>query len=392
MLLSSDGAAAQARWPDGLYAELHTNKGLIVTRLEPDMAPLAVTSFVGLAEGTIENAAFDAGRPFYDGTVWHRVVPGHVIQAGMARSERSTGPGYRYPNEIHEKLSHDHAGALGVANGGPHTNASQFYITLGDRSYLDHTYIVFGDVVSGMDIVMSVVQGDVVDSVRIVRVGTRAETFHPTTQSFRESVRAAEQRVAEHAEKQRAAEQEWISRNWPRASGPAGGVLTERLRAGTGARPGGGPVRVRYRGSTIRYMADLLGHEGPPLVVRPFGSGDDGVPGAFDPPRTFTFEPGNTTINPGIDSVIVRMMPGERRAAIVPAALGYGRSGLFTRETPGQPRFVIPPNTLLFYEIEVLANEGDRTSISHRSRTTRGRARTAPAFPSASHDRRRDRP
>src|ERR1051325_6265698 len=90
-------AASAAQRPDGLYAEIRTSKGPIVARLEFERTPMTVANFVGLAEGTIENAAFDPGRPFYDGTVWHRVVPGHVIQTGQAQSTKSRGPGYRFP-------------------------------------------------------------------------------------------------------------------------------------------------------------------------------------------------------------------------------------------------------------------------------------------------------
>lgn len=136
-------ACSRNALPDGLYAEIHTTKGPIVGRLDPKLTPLAVANFVGLAEGTIENEAFDLGRPFYDGTVIHRVEPGHVIQMGAPQSDRARGPGYVFPKEIHADLSHDHAGALNFANGGPHTNAAQWCITLGDRSYLDGDYIVF---------------------------------------------------------------------------------------------------------------------------------------------------------------------------------------------------------------------------------------------------------
>src|SRR5205807_2342301 len=115
-----------AQRPDGLYAEIRTSKGMIVARLEAELTPLTVANFVGLAEGTIANAAFDAGRPFYDGSTFHRVVPGHVIQTGVPQSEKARGPGYQFPNEIHARLSHNHAGALNMANSGPNTNASQW--------------------------------------------------------------------------------------------------------------------------------------------------------------------------------------------------------------------------------------------------------------------------
>jgi peptidylprolyl isomerase len=223
-------AAQQPTRPDGLYAEIRTSKGLIVARLEPELTPMTVANFVGLAEGTIANAAFDLGRPFFDGTAWHRVVAGHVIQTGIPHSDRARGPGYTFPNEIHARLSHNHAGALNMANSGPGTNASQFCIMLGDRSYLDGDYTVFGDVVSGMDVVRRIQQGDVVESVRIVRVGAKAEVFHPTTESFRSMVQAAGQRAAAHVEKKRAAERDWIARNYPKATGPEDGVRIELCR------------------------------------------------------------------------------------------------------------------------------------------------------------------
>jgi peptidylprolyl isomerase len=350
--------------PDGLYAQIQTSKGRIVARLEMDLTPLTVTNFVGLAEGTIANSAFDLGRPFYDGSVYHRVVRGHVIQTGVPQSDRAKNPGYTFPNEIHARLSHNHAGALNMANGGPNTNAAQFCITLGDRSYLDGDYIVFGEVVEGMDVVMRIVQGDVVESVRIVRVGAKAQAFHPTTESFHALLRAAEQRVAEHSEKKRLAEQEWIAHNYPKAAGPTGGVLTERL-AEARATPSaanqvastGGPMRVRYRGSELRYGGDVIGRDGPPLEIISFGSGNAGIPGFVEPPQVFTFEPGKTKLNSGLEGVIAAMLPGERRLAIVPAALGYGSSGSYPPEIPGNRRFVISPNAMLVYDVEVLPNE-----------------------------------
>ncbi len=347
--------AASAQRPDGLYAEIRTSRGLIVARLEMELTPMTVANFVGLAEGTIANAAFDPGRPFFDGSVYHRVVTGHVIQTGIPRSDRSRGPGYTFPNEIHARLSHDHAGALNMANGGPNTNASQFCITLGDRSYLDGDFTVFGEVVEGLDVVMRIAQGDAVESVRIVRVGAKAQAFHPTTESFRTMVRAAEQRVKEHAERKRIAEREWVARHYPNAKGPEGGVLTAQVEAGRG--PAQGALRVRYRGAELRYAGDVLGRDGPPIEPVSFGSGEDGVPGFIDPPRAFPVEPGKTRINPGLDGVIAAMKPGERRIAIVPAALGYGRAGTYPPETPGKRRFVVSPNAMLVYEVEVLANE-----------------------------------
>lgn len=339
--------------PDGLYAEIKTSKGLIVARLEAELVPMTVANFVGLAEGTLANSAFDPGRPFYDGSAWHRVVPGHVIQTGIPKSDRARTPGYTFPNEIHARLSHNHAGILNMANGGPNTNAAQFCITLGDRSYLDGDFNVFGEVVEGLDVVMRIVQGDTVESVRIVRVGARAQAFHPTTERFRAMVAAAEQRVAEHVEKKKLEEAEWIQANYPKATGPAGGVLTEVLAAGQ-PDASAGAKRVRYQGKEVRYVGDVIAHQGPLLQTIAFGSGENGIPGFEDPPRVFTVEQGKTKLNPGLDGAIAAMAPGERRLVIVPASLGYGRAGTYPPEVPGKRRFVVSPNALLVYEVEVM--------------------------------------
>jgi cyclophilin family peptidyl-prolyl cis-trans isomerase len=344
-----------AQRPDGLYAEIRTSKGMIVARLEAELTPLTVANFVGLAEGTIANAAFDPGQPYYDGSPFHRVVPGHVIQTGSARSERSRNPGYTFPNEIHARLSHNHAGAVNMANGGPNTNASQWCIMLGDRGYLDGNFSVFGETVEGMDVVMRIVQGDVVESVRILRIGAKAEAFHPTTDSWKAQRDAAVQRVAEHAEKKRVAERDWLAKNYPKATGAADGVLTEQLAAGrVEGEPG--PRRVSYSGRALHYAGDVIGREGPPLEVIAFGSTESGVPGFTDPPRVFTVEAGKTKINPGLDGAIAAMAPGERRVVIVPAALAYGRAGMYSPEIAGTRRFVISPHTMLVYDVEVLGN------------------------------------
>jgi cyclophilin family peptidyl-prolyl cis-trans isomerase len=357
LLLFACTLAAQPR-PDGLYAEIRTSKGLIVARLEPDLVPLTVANFVGLAEGTIANAAFDPGHPFYDGTVYHRVVPGHVIQTGIPKSDRARNPGYSFPNEIHARLSHNHAGALNMANAGPNTNASQWCITLGDRSYLDDNFSVFGDVVEGMDVVMRIVQGDVVESVRILRLGAKAQAFHPTTESFRAQVRAAEKRVAEHLEKKRQAEEHWIAQNFPNAKLPATEVITRPVVVLSDKNPpGSAPLHVRYTGRELHYVGDVIGREGPPLDVISFASGETREPDFYDTPRTFSFERGKTKINPGLDSVIAGMAPGERTQVIVPAAQAYSRRGFYAPEVPGKRRLIISPDTMLVYDVEVLPNE-----------------------------------
>lgn len=357
---SSRAASEEPERPAGIYAVINTNKGSIVVRLEVEKTPMTVANFVGLAEGTIDNDAYGPGEPYYDGSVFHRVVEGHVIQAGAPDPERSEarGPGYMFPNEIHADLSHDHAGALGMANGGPHTNSAQFYITLDDRSYLDGDYIVFGEVVEGMDVVYSIVQGDVIESVRIVRSGDAAEAFRPDTESFQRRVRVAEQRVERiEAEKEDLLDL-YRSQRLPGAiEAPDGlGYIVER--------PGQGPplqegerIRVRYAAKALLYRGHLLDRRGPLFVVMPFmGSPEGGAPEPMltpEPPE-FTYEIGSGEITPGFDETVRDMRRGEQRVVLVPAEMAYGSGGYYGPNTPSERRFVISPDTAIIYAIEIV--------------------------------------
>ena len=356
----SPAATFAVQLQDGLYAEIHTSKGTIVARLEPSKTPMTVANFVGLAEGTIANRAFDAGTPYYDGSVFHRVVPGHVIQAGAPDPNRSTarGPGYTFPNEIHADLSHDHAGALGMANGGPHTNSAQFYITLGDRSYLDGDYIVFGEVVSGMDVVNAVEQGDVIESVRIVRVGAEAETFHPDTAAFENMVAAAQERVENDAIDRRRLEREYLELTFAGVrSVSESGLQYIMQRRGAGPPTAAGDrLSVRYVATALRYRGHMMGVEGPLFdAVRFASSAVDGTPQNSDlAPNFFEYEVGSTAIVPGLDEAIADMLPGEQRIVIVPAELAYGRSGYYGPDRAGEKRLVVPPSTIVVYGVEML--------------------------------------
>ena len=163
---------------DGLYAEINTTKGIILLKLEFEKAPLTVASFVGLAEGTIKNTARPAGKPYFDSLKFHRVVPNFVIQGGDPRGNGTGGPGYSFKNETSPELKHDRPGTLAMANAGPNTNGSQFYITHVATPNLDGSYNVFGYVVKGQDVVNAIRQGDVMTTVRIYRKGAAAEAFN----------------------------------------------------------------------------------------------------------------------------------------------------------------------------------------------------------------------
>lgn len=329
------------KYPDGLYAELDTDKGLIVLSLAYRETPMTVANFVGLAEGTIQNSAVSAGVPFYDGTKFHRVVEGHVIQAGIPDTEGEGQPGYMFPNEIHSQLSHDRAGILGMANGGPHTNSSQFYITLGDRSYLDGDYTVFGEVIDGMDIIHAIVQGDEIKSIKIVRIGRSAERFHTDTETFHGLVAQAQKRVEEEEKEKKARESALILKRWPDAIETDSGMQFVIGQEGTGGIPeSGDKVRLRYTGEVLGEFV--------------FFSTPEGTPDGESPAEEFVGEIGKSNVNPGFDQAISQMREGEKRIIILPSRLGYGTTGYYAKEIPGKKRFVISPNSTLVYDVELL--------------------------------------
>ncbi len=187
--LVSIAVAADRKLEDGLYAELETSKGTILLKLEFEKAPLTVANFVGLAEGS-KHYSKDGSppkkqeKPYFDGLTFHRVVPNFVIQGGDPLGNGQGGPGYKFKNEIHPSLKHDKAGILAMANAGPDTNGSQFYITHKPLPDLDGGYSVFGHVVEGQDVVNNIVKGDKIKLVKILRIGEKAKGFKGDQEHF----------------------------------------------------------------------------------------------------------------------------------------------------------------------------------------------------------------
>jgi len=167
---------------DGVYARFTTTRGEIVCSLEYEKTPLTVTNFVGLAEGTLKNDKKTG--PYYDGLKFHRVIPNFMVQGGCPSGTGSGGPGYKFKDECRKDLKHSGPGILSMANAGPGTNGSQFFITHVETPWLDGKHTVFGRVVSGQDVVDAIRGGDTIEKVVIERVGEAAKAFQPTQESF----------------------------------------------------------------------------------------------------------------------------------------------------------------------------------------------------------------
>jgi peptidylprolyl isomerase len=310
--------------PEGLFARLVTAKGDIVIQLEYGKAPLTVCNFVGLAEGKLDATK---GKKFYDGLTFHRVVADFVIQTGDPKGDGSGGPGYEFPNEISADLKYSAEGVVGMANAGPNTNGSQFFITMKAVPELDGGYSIFGKVVKGMDVVKKIVQGDKLTKVEIIRNGAAAKSFKADQAAWNEREAPLSAAIKKEADDKRAADIAAVKAKWPDLVADADGIFQKTLKSGSGAAPAKGQtVSVNYKGMLINgQVFDASEMHGGPV----------------------DFQVGVGRIIPGWDKVVMTMKKGEKRMIVIPPELAYGSRG-----TPGGP---IAPNSFLAFEVELVA-------------------------------------
>ena len=178
LILIASCASSHPGLSEGLYAELKTNKGDVLINLNFNETPVTVANFVSLSEGKNKEVSPEYNKKkYYDGLIFHRVIPNFMIQGGDPLGSGQGGPGYRFKDEFHESLSHDGPGILSMANAGPKTNGSQFFITHKETPWLNGVHSVFGKVIEGMEIVNLIEQNDTIKNVSIIRIGRAAKSF-----------------------------------------------------------------------------------------------------------------------------------------------------------------------------------------------------------------------
>jgi peptidylprolyl isomerase len=363
--------ACKDKYPDlkdGLYAEIVTNNGTMVLELEYKKAPITVANFVSLAEGT--NTLVDSaylGKKYYNGLTFHRIIDEFMIQGGDPTGTGSGGPGYKFNNEISDSLKHDKVGTLSMANSGPDTNGSQFFITEKATPFLDGGYNVFGYLVKGEDVLHKIAgvkttkPGDkpevpvVMNEVNIIRKGADAKAFDAPivfknhfaeaekAEKEKEAKLAEENRIKEEKSKAAAADMKPALETYEgKAKTLASGLKVYNITKGTGAKPKQGDnVKVWYEGyytdgklfdSNVSTVEEKYGMLNPEKIKRQMYS-----------PMPMKISPDAQMIA-GFKEAVAQMHVGDKSFFYIPSHLAYGEKG----------RGAIQPNTDLTFIIELV--------------------------------------
>ncbi|MDA8773785.1 peptidylprolyl isomerase [Chlamydiia bacterium] len=313
---------------NGVFAIMKTSKGEIILQLEYEKTPITVANFIGLADGRIKTDRTQEGEGFYNGIKFHRVIDDFMVQAGCPFGKGTGGPGYTFDDEINTDLKHDKPGVLSMANAGPGTNGSQFFITHIETPWLDGKHTVFGEVVSGMDVVNKIKQDDVIDTVSIKRTGVGRD-FNALA-VWKDYNAGKEQKQA----KQKKQFDEKIASLEGYTTTESG--LRYKLTNATdgGNRPNkGDTVSVHYSGSLFENGVEFD------------SSYKRGTP--------IEFPVGTGRVISGWDEGIMLLKKGQKATFIIPAHLGYGERGAGG---------VIPPNAILKFDVELVEIQPSKTN------------------------------
>lgn len=342
---------------DGMYAEFKTNKGTFVAELFYLETPMTVASFVSLAEGESTMVEDDyKEKKFYNGLTFHRVIEDFMIQGGDPQGTGSGGPGYKFPNEIVDSLKHDSKGILSMANSGPNTNGSQFFITLKETPWLNGMHTVFGKVVQGQEVVDQIgavetgpndkpVEPVVMEEVNIIRKGSEAKDFKAANvlsqelKDFKAEAEAKEQKMTE----QRNANKTRYEEMKAEAEKLESGLEITFLEKGEGPQPKlGDTVMVNYKG----FLPDghLFDTNIPELAKEAGVFNERRQQMGGYAPMAVLYSPDAPMI-PGFKEGVQQMKVGDKAVLYIPAHLGYGERG-------APP--VIPPSSDLIFEIELV--------------------------------------
>lgn len=320
---------------EGIYAEFNTSKGKIICLLEHMKTPLTVANFVGLAEGNITVNGISKNKPFYDGLKFHRVIKDFMIQGGCPLGNGSGDPGYKFEDEIVEDLRHSGPGILSMANSGPNTNGSQFFITHKETPWLDGKHTVFGHVVEGQTVVDAIEQNDVINSIKIIRVGEDAKNWSAqrTFDGVNEAKLAEIARLKMEEEKKR---KEYISNFYDQ-------VKKKEKKAQLS--PSGLVYVVKKKGKDVTNLGAKKGSKVSLHYTGSLFSDGTKFDSSKDRKEPFTFNYIETPLIPGFTEGISLVGPKGKVKLYIPYFLAYGE------RSAGK----IPANSDLVFDLEILS-------------------------------------
>lgn len=308
----------------GIYAVITTPKGKIVCQLEYEKTPMTVGNFIALAEGVHPKATVKKGKPMYDGLTFHRVIEKFMVQGGDPQGNGMGHPGYKFQDEFDLTLRHDKPGVLSMANSGPGSNGSQFFITHVPTPWLDNKHTVFGHVVEGMNVVNSITQGDSTTKVEIVRVGDAAKAFD-AVHSFENGAELIKKKAEAAREAAKAGWETKVKAKFPTAVGTGTGLYIVTDVEGSG--------EVAKTGQTV--VAHYTGT---------FWDGNK-FDSSKDRGKPFEFPVGKGRVIAGWDEGFGLLKVGTKGKLVIPYFLAYGEQG-----HPGG----IPPKSDMIFEVEML--------------------------------------